>query len=302
MKTRNLGTTGMMVSEIGFGALEIGRDWAQDVNTNFAHLTQKEATTLLNKVLDNGINFIDTAPAYWFSEEYIGKALKTRRDEFYLATKVGEYCDKNGSVFDYSYSATLKFIDSSLQKLQTDHIDLIQIHSASKQVLEDGDVMRAMFAAKQAGKVLHIGMTGGVEECCLAIRLGGYETIQVPFNMLTPQALKVLFSLAKDHQVGVIIMRSLAGGKLTRKYEALKDEAVKAQIAKLDNLATEAADVKSLAHLAIAFVMNQEAVSTAIIGTRNAKTLEENIELSKCPVSQETLDKAMAIINQSPLL
>lgn len=118
MKHRALGNTGLHVSEIGLGALEIGRNWAPDVNLDPGHLTRNEAAKMLNETLDAGVNFIDTAPAYWYSEEFIGYALNSRRDEFILATKTGEHCDPNGSVYDYSYEATLRFIENSLKRLQ----------------------------------------------------------------------------------------------------------------------------------------------------------------------------------------
>src|SRR6187399_3129264 len=98
VKLRPLGATGLQVSEIGFGALEIGRDWAADVNPDPSHPSESDAARVLNGLLDIGVNFIDTAPAYWYSEEFIGKALAHRRTEYILATKVGEHCDPHGSV------------------------------------------------------------------------------------------------------------------------------------------------------------------------------------------------------------
>jgi len=216
---RPLGRTGLEVSEIGFGALEIGRDWAQDVNPDPSHLSEAEAGRVLNGVLDLGINFIDTAPAYWHSEAFIGSAISHRRDEFILATKVGEHCNPSGSVYDYSAKATAGFIDSSLCKLKTDRIDLIQIHSASMEVLEKGETFEALRTAREAGKVLHIGMTGGVNECLRAVELGGYETVQVPYNLLGLSAEDRLLPLAREKGIGVIIMRGLAGGKLSEKFE-----------------------------------------------------------------------------------
>ena len=296
MKHRALGNTGLHVSEIGLGALEIGRNWAPDVNPDPGHLTRNEAAKMLNETLDAGVNFIDTAPAYWYSEEFIGYALKSRRDEFILATKTGEHCDPNGSVYDYSYEATLRFIENSLKRLQTDRIDLLQIHSASIEVIDRGETFRAMADAKQAGKVLHIGMTGGVAECVHAIKTGGYETVQSPFNLLMPDALDELIPLARRNNVGFIVMRGLAGGKLTSKYDNLENAELRSQIAEFDKLAMESPEVQSLAHLAIAFIMQVPEVSTAIFGTRYAETLRSNIALNDVPISPETMSKAMAIV------
>src|SRR5690606_19063556 len=110
------------------------------------------------------------------------------RSEFILATKVGEHCDRDGSYYDYAGPACSAFIDRSLQRMKTDYIDLIQIHSASIEVLEQGETWQALDAARSAGKVRHIGMTGNVAACKRAVEIGGYDTIQVPFNLLAPEA------------------------------------------------------------------------------------------------------------------
>jgi aryl-alcohol dehydrogenase-like predicted oxidoreductase len=285
---RALGGTGLKVSEIGFGALEIGRDWAADVNSDPSHPTEEEASRVLNGLLDLGVNFIDTAPAYWDSEEFIGKAVSHRRGEFVLATKVGEHCDRSGSVYDYSRAATLAFIDRSLQRLRTDRIDLLQIHSASMEVLERGETLEAMQEAQTAGKVLHLGMTGGVNECVRAIEMGGYETVQVPYNLLNLQAEDVLLPLAKEKNVGVIIMRGIAGGKLSSKHANLKDEKLRAAIAGFGRFvgAGAAAD---LVHLSIAYLLSRAEVSSVILGTRRLEAVKSNLEASRGPLSRELL-------------
>jgi len=281
---RPLGRTGLQVSEIGFGALEIGRDWAADVNADPSHPTEQEAARVLNGLLDLGVNFIDTAPAYWSSEEFVGNALAHRRDEFILATKVGEHCDRSGSVYDYSRAATLAFIDRSLVRLRTDRIDLLQIHSASMEVLERGETLEAMQEAQTAGKVLHLGMTGGVNECVRAIEMGGYETVQVPYNLLMLQTEEVLLPLARAKGVGVIIMRGIAGGKLTAKYTALKDERLRAAIAGFERFVGGADGARDLVHLAIAYLLSRDEVSTVILGTRRLEAVVANLEAAHAPL------------------
>lgn len=283
---RPLGKTGYEVTELGFGALEIGRDWAADVNADPSHLTYQEAETVLNGLLDRGINFIDTAPAYWYSEEFIGRALAHRRDEYVLATKVGEHCDPSGSVYDYSAKATAEFIERSLKLLRTDHIDLIQIHSASMEVLERGETLEALESARQAGKVLHIGMTGGVPEAIRALELGGYETVQFPYNLLHPEAEDRLLPLAQEKKAGVILMRPLCGGKLTAKYKHLENPEVRETVRGFLDVADARPD--ELASLALRFVLSNPAVTTAIAGTRRLEAIDENIEALQTPLSRET--------------
>jgi aryl-alcohol dehydrogenase-like predicted oxidoreductase len=288
MNNRPLGRTGLMVSEIGLGALEIGRDWAADVNPDPRHLTAKEAAAVLHGALDAGINFIDTAPAYWHSEEFIGEALAGRRDEFVLATKVGEHCDPSGSVYDYSREATRRFVDQSLRRLRTDRIDLLQIHSASIEVLERGETYEAMDEARRAGKVLHLGMTGGVAECIRALEIGGYETVQVPYNLLNLAAEERLLPLAREKGAGVIVMRPLAGGKLSDKYVRLADEHLRETIAGF--LQFTGAGVPTLAHLALGYVLSRPEVSCAIPGSRRLEAIRENIAAAGQPLAPDLVE------------
>jgi aryl-alcohol dehydrogenase-like predicted oxidoreductase len=291
---RPLGRTGLHVSEIGFGALEIGRDWAADVNEDPSHPDPAEAARVLNGILDLGINFIDTAPAYWHSEEFIGQALAHRRAEFILATKVGEHCDRSGSVYDYSHEATLRFIDNSLRKLHTDRIDLLQIHSASLEVLERGETWAAMDEARRAGKVLHLGMTGGVKECLRAVELGGYETIQVPYNLLALEAEEKLLPLAREKGIGVIIMRGLAGGKLSAKFERLADERLKSSIRALLPFVGEGKPAADLPQLAIGYVLAHPAVSTVIAGSRRLEHVRHNRIASERPLPSDYVHQVAA--------
>src|SRR5437762_1934661 len=138
MKTRKLGRTDLQVSEIGFGALEIGRPWGLPIEGDFAIPSEREVQALLDRTLALGINFIVTAPAYMLSEERLGRLLKHRRKEFYLASKCGEYFDGYESRYDFSITGTLQFIETSLRRLQTDYLDLVQIHCGPNEVEQIG--------------------------------------------------------------------------------------------------------------------------------------------------------------------
>ncbi len=291
IKRRILGRTGLEVSEIGFGALEIGRDWAADVNSDPSHPTDKEAERILNGILDLGINFIDTAPAYWNSEEFIGRALSRRRGEFILATKVGERCDRSGSEYDYSGPAVARFIENSLKKLRTDHIDLIQIHSARMEVLERGETYLAMEKARQEGKARFIGMTGGAPECLKAVELGCFDTIQVPYSLLNLASEDGLLEKARENNVGVIIMRGLAGGKLTEKFERLENEALREAIRGLLQFTGPGKEASSLAHLALGYVLAHPAVCTVIAGTRRLEAVRANIAAAAMPLHSDFVEE-----------
>ncbi|MBX3728582.1 MAG: aldo/keto reductase [Candidatus Sumerlaeia bacterium] len=274
---RALGTTGLQVSEVGFGALEIGRDWAADVNADPRHLRFEDAERLLHGVLDLGVNFVDTAPAYGLSEEYIGRALAGRRSEYVLATKVGERWDPaGGSVYDYSADGVRASIERSLQLLRTDVIDLVQIHSASREVLERGETLGALEEARAAGKVRFVGMTGGVAEATRALELGGYDTVQFPYNLLNLAAEVRLLGLAGERGAGVILMRPLAGGKLSGKFERLEKPAAREAVASLVAF-TEGGTAEELAGLALRYVLGAREVSTVIAGTRRLDAVRANL-------------------------
>lgn len=288
-KKQLLGATGLQVTELGFGALEIGRDWAADVEPAPQHLSGAEAARVLNELLDRGINFIDTAPAYWWSEEFIGQGISHRRSEYVLATKVGEHCDIDGSYYDYCAEATTAFIDRSLQRLQTDMIDLVQIHSASVEVLEQGETWLELDAARRAGKIRFIGMTGTVEAALRAVELGGYDTVQVPFNLLDSHATEHLFPLCTEKGIGVIVMRGLAGGKLTPKYINLEEQELAARITLLEQRARELypESANPLTRAALRFLLAEPAVSTAIIGTRRIEAVDRNLRDMADPLMPE---------------
>jgi aryl-alcohol dehydrogenase-like predicted oxidoreductase len=182
VKTRKLGRTGLQVSEIGFGALEIGRAWGLPIEGDFAVPSEQEVHALLDRVLELGINLIDTAPAYMLSEERIGKLLKHRRKEFYLASKCGEHFDGYDSRYDFSQAGTLRFIVASLERLQTDYLDLVQIHCGpdEEETIQRGETLEGMLRAKQQGKVRWVGVSCHAGGARVALDKGGYDVLQLP--------------------------------------------------------------------------------------------------------------------------
>lgn len=191
-----LGRTNLKISRTGFGALPIQR------------ISFEEASDILNRALDGGISFIDTARAYSNSEEKIGKAISHRRDEFVLATK--------SHIKD---PATLNAnLETSLRMLNTDHIDLYQFHMSAympKPGGEDG-AYDVMLKAREAGKILNIGITTHSLECAFeAVNSGLYDTLQYPFNHLATQQEIDLVNLCKEKNVGFIAMKGMSGGLVT---------------------------------------------------------------------------------------
>lgn len=203
MKTITLGSTGIQAVQNGFGALPIQR------------ITKKEAVALLRKAYDGGMRFFDTARAYSDSEEKVGEALKKYdRNTYFLATKT--MAKTPGQFWEQ--------LETSLKLLQTDHIDIYQFHCAG-QVYKPGDgtgMYEAMLEAKEQGKIRHIGITahklGIARE---AIGSGLYETLQFPMSYLSSDKEIELIELCKEHKMGYIAMKGLAGGLINQSKPAM---------------------------------------------------------------------------------
>lgn len=299
MKTRKLGRTGLTVSEIGFGALEIGRPWGLPVDGDFAVPSEKEVHTLLDRVLALGINLIDTAPAYGLSEERIGKLLKHHRREFYLATKCGEHFDGDDSRYDFSATGTLKFIDASLKRLETDYVDLIQIHCGpdEEETIRRGETLEGMLRAKKEGKVRWVGASCHASGARVALDVGGYDVLQLPYSLLNRDIEGDVLSRAAAAGVGIMARGALGRGHLTSKVRRLADNAdpkvarAKAMLAKV-----EARGVKTpLSQLAVQFVLRDPRVATVLIGTRSARHLEDAVAATRQPFDSNLSSEVEAL-------
>ncbi len=196
MKTVRLGKTGLEVSRVGMGGIPLTRP------------TEAEAIKLVQRALDLGVNFIDTAFGYGagMSEERIGKAIAGRRDQVIIATKGWDP----------------EHIDVSLKRLNTDYIDLWQFHGINSfedldLVLKPGGPLEGARKAMQAGKVRHLGFSShNLDVALKAAGLGVFETVQFPFNFVSDEAASKLIPLARERDLGFIAMKPLAGGRLRK--------------------------------------------------------------------------------------
>ena len=210
MEYRILGRTGMKVSRLGFGGIPIQRIDAEGTKA------------LMHRLLEAGVNYIDTARGYTVSEEYLGYALEGIREHFILATK-GRATTKEDMLAD---------IEKSLHNLRTDYIDLYQFHNPSpaalEQILAPGGAMEGMLEAKAAGKIRHIGVTThSVELFARFVEMDWVETIMFPYNIVENQAEELIAKCA-EKGIGFICMKPLAGGaiedaRLALRYVASND-------------------------------------------------------------------------------
>ena len=204
MEYRELGKTGLKISRMGFGGIPIQRIDAEGT---------KE---LMQKLMDAGVNYIDTARGYTVSEEYLGYALEGIRDKFILATKS----------MARTKEAMAKDIDISLKNLRTDYIDLYQIHNPTAADLEavqqPGGALEALQEAKAAGKIGHIGVTLHYADLFkLAVEYDWVETIMFPYNVVETQGEKLINRCA-ERGIGFIDMKPLAGGAIDDATTALR--------------------------------------------------------------------------------
>lgn len=245
MEYTALGKTGLRISKIGFGGIPI-----QKVD---ARVTR----TLMEKLVAEGVNYIDTARGYTVSEQFLGEALEGMRDQFVLATKS----------MSRTKEAMAKDIEISLGNLKTDYIDLYQVHNPTMEdldkVLAEGGALEALMEAKAAGKIGHLGLTAHSTEVFeRALELDWVETIMFPYNIVETQG-EELMSRCTEKNIGFVCMKPLAGG-------ALED-----------------------ANLALRFISQNPDVSVVIPGMYDVKEIEQNIAAVSDPkaLSEEELKK-----------
>ncbi len=265
MQYRTLGKTGLKVSVIGFGTIK------------FPQISEKQASEAINRALDLGINFIDTARNYGDSEHKIGIAIKERRDECYIATKTSSR----------SYEGAMKDLEASLRELQTDHIDLWQLHNVCdmqkwREVTAPGGALEAARQAKEEGKVDHIGISfhRALDVMREAIKCGEFETIMVLYNPLDEENTgREIIPLAHKHNVGVIVMKPLSGGTLAL---SLSDEEREEK-----HRSSNGEWFDPIVRGCLRYVISNPAVSTVIPGMRFTWEVEENVKAADMPPMTE---------------
>lgn len=193
---RVLGRTGLDVSVLGYGSVPIGQP-------GYAY---EEAARLLDGILEAGVNVIDTAAAYGRAESVIGRALRARRDEFVLVTKTGAV---EGYAPAWSRGEIRKTIDRSLERLQTEVVDVVLLHSCERALLERGEVVEAVREAKAAGKARFIGYSGDNDALTCALDLGVFDVVETSYSLLD-QANRGALRQAAAAGVGVLVKRPLA--------------------------------------------------------------------------------------------
>lgn len=293
MNYRLLGRTGLRISEISLGTVELGLDYGVPVAGEHLRPPVEEASRLLNRALDLGVNFIDTARVYGASEEIIGRALKTRRDEYILCTKVTAP-PAGQSAAEHVRSS----IAESLRLLHTDHVDVLKIHSASVEDIHRGEIIAAMLDAQRAGQVRFVGASAYDEEAPrLALEDGRYDCLQIAYSAIDRRLEQRILPLAQQKGVGIVVRSVLLRGVLTHRHTLLPPQLaeLKAAIAALNELV--GGETASLPELAYRYVLAHPAVSTALVGTARSGELDAAVEFgSRPPLSAELIAHIRRII------
>lgn len=210
MKTRILGKTGFTISEIGLGTWQVGGRWG-------SHFDEKNAETLLNTAIDEGINFIDTADVYGdgLSEKMVGKVVRSRSERVYVATKCGRRLSPHNNEA-YTPEALRQFVEDSLSNTGLEALDLIQLHCPPPEVYDRPEIFGLFEALQEEGKILRMGVSvEKVEEALKAITYPNVTTVQIIFNMFRHKPAMQFFDKAKEKEVGIIVRVPLASGMLT---------------------------------------------------------------------------------------
>lgn len=213
MNFRILGKSGLKISEISLGTWQVGGKWGSP----FSH---KNAETILNKALDSGINFIDTADVYGDgeSEKAVGKVIKSRTESVYIATKCGRKLNPHVNE-SYTVSALRKCVEDSLRNMNLETIDLIQLHCPPTEVYYRPEIFELFDVLKQEGKIQNLGVSiEKVEEGIKAMEYPNVCSIQLIYNIFRQRPQELLFQLAQKNNVGLIARVPLASGLLTGKF------------------------------------------------------------------------------------
>ncbi len=264
MERRRLGRTDMMVSVLGFGGSEIG----------YQRVSRRTVGRLLDGALDAGLNVIDTAECYEDSEELIGGAVAARRREFYLFTKCGH--GRGWGRGNWRPAALLASIERSLKRLATDHLDLIQLHSCSREELGKGDVIGALERARERGLTRYIGYSGDGEAARYAVECGRFDTLQTSVSIADQEALDLTLPLARTREVGIIAKRPLANAawRYARKPAEPYYQTYWSRLRALDYPFLR--NPEAGAATALRFTLAVADVHTAIVGTAKPERWSQN--------------------------
>ena len=299
MNYRQLGNTGIKVSEVGFGAWQLGnaRDWEG--------MEDNQAIRLVHEALEQGCNFFDTAPNYGGgnSETLLGKALSGRRSETVISSKFGHHPDHN---VNFDPEKIRSSVEDSLRRLQTDYLDSLLLHNPPFEILNGStghfEVLKSL---KQEGKIRAYGASvDSAREMDELIKNTGSQVIEVMFNIFHQEP-RQAFKNAAENNVGLIVKVPLDSGWLSGKYDEtsvftdIRSRWDREQLTKRAELLPVLKEMlepgESLVQLALRYILYYQEISTVIPGNKNLEQLIENLAASDKGISTEKAEKIEVI-------
>jgi aryl-alcohol dehydrogenase-like predicted oxidoreductase len=293
---RRVGATDLVASRIGYGAMELaGAPKARAIE-------ERDAIRFLNRVVDLGINYIDTSIDYGLSEQLIGKALAHRRGEFLLASKcacqVGvEDVGGRGEKHTYTGANVTAGIEQSLRRLRTDHLDVVQVHGdPTRKQLEDGGVIDAMLRLKRDGKVRHVGISSRLPLLAEFIEVTGFGVVQVPYSALQRQNEDAIAALRRAGKA--VVARGVTGRGAPGKGWATRpigtEEGQVKQLWERAGLDEVIGDMPRIEFM-IRFALSNDDVDIALVATTDEAHLTANVAYAaKGPLDMKLLEAARA--------
>ncbi|MBI5007948.1 MAG: aldo/keto reductase [Nitrosomonadales bacterium] len=258
---RAFGTQGFPVPALGLGAGHIGSP----------ALNEAQVGTLLGQALDMGVTLIDTAPSYGLSEERIGRHLAHRRADCILSTKVGYGITGHD---DWSYGSVAAGIDAALKRLRTDHLDIVHLHSCPLEILQRGNVIRALHDARTQGKLRVAAYSGENAELQWAIASGQFGGVECSVNLFDQRSLEHVLPQAQARGIGVIAKRPLANSPWRFAGQPIGDYCEEYWL-RWQAMGIAAHDM-DWPELALRFAAHAPAVSCAIVGTASLEHLQQD--------------------------
>ena len=283
MIRRTLGRTGLEVTPLGYGSMGI-----RGPNTWGVRMVSEEAADeFLNSVLDAGINFIDTSPDYGISEQRIGRYIGSRRNEFFLTTKCGcAYTQHDDHIeIDHVWKKDViqRNIETSLQRLRTDYVDLLQFHGGDAETIQREGLIELLMGFRDQGLIRFIGASSSLPHLPGLIDLGVFDTFQIPYSCLRSEH-DDLITKAAETGAGIIIRGGIAQGGPDAEIQrsALNDIWTRAR---LDEVLPQG---MSRAELILRYTLSHPHCHTVIVGTCNPAHLAENLAaVAKGPLSTD---------------
>jgi len=278
MRYRPLGDTGLQISEISLGTVEIGLDYGFKGDAHYGKPDVQASIRLLRTALDHGINFLDTARSYGTSEEIIGQALEGMSSPPYVSSKVLLSKDAAGKPGPALRAEIFGSIETSLRALRRETLDALLIHNTTLEYLQSQEILACLEDAQRQGKVRFLGASCYDVDVALAVlKQPLFRVLQAPFNLLDQRLSEEGFPAAAARNVGVVVRSAYLRGVLTRQVHSIPEPLAPLKERALQALDTLGGEVNSLAEAAVRFALTPNGVSSVLIGVKTAAELEANL-------------------------